>query len=48
MRAGQQEDVPGDLDVDGDVLPGPHVDEAACLDRLDDPLAREEGDGAWQ
>ena len=48
MGASQEEDVPGDLDIDGDVLPGPHVYEAARLDRLDDPLAGQEGDGAWQ
>ena len=46
MRAGQQEDVPGDLDIYGDVLPRPHVYQPPSRAGLDDPVAREQSDRA--
>ena len=47
MRAGQQEDVPGDLDIYGDVLPRPHVYQPPRRAGLHDPVAREQSDRAW-
>ena len=45
VRTSQEEDVTGNLNVDRDVLPRPHVYQAASRAGLDNPVPGEESDG---